>query len=65
VNCPEVIYRSCIDATPGAELSALAAVYKFVLFDSQARGGDPQDLTNSSTAEMAKHGPRKTEQENT
>ena len=37
------------NATPEAELTALATIFKFVLFDSQARRGDPRDLTNDST----------------
>ncbi len=39
------------DATPEAELGALAAVYKFVLFDSQASKGGPDDLTRNPTTE--------------
>ena len=51
MNCPEVIYRSRPDATPEAELGALTAIYKFVLFGSQASKGGPHDLTNDSTEE--------------
>jgi hypothetical protein len=65
MNSSRIIYRSRADATPEAELDALAAVYKFVLFDSQARKGDQHDLTNSSTAEMTKNEPQKTEKEKT
>jgi hypothetical protein len=64
-NAAQIAYVPRSDATHEAELSALSAVYRYVLFDSQARRGDPHDLTNSSTAEMAKNGPRKTEQEKT
>ena len=47
---PRITYTPCgPDATTESELSVLATVYKFVLFDSQARRGDPRDLTNDST----------------
>jgi hypothetical protein len=60
VNCPEVIYRSHSGATPEAELSALTAIYRYVLFSSQARKGDPHDLmTSDSPAESVKNGPQK------
>jgi hypothetical protein len=39
------------DATPEAELAALVAIYKFVLFDSQASKGGPDVLTKNSTQE--------------
>ena len=32
-----IVYTSHPAGTPEAELSALAAVYKFILFDSQAK----------------------------
>jgi hypothetical protein len=64
-NGPHVVYRPREDASAEGELNALVAAYRFVLFDSQARRGDQYDLTNSSTTEMAKNGPRKTEQEKT
>jgi hypothetical protein len=47
------------------QAAALAAVFKFVLFNSQARRGDRDGVTNESNPEMAKNCPRKTEQENT
>jgi len=65
VNCPEVIYHPRIDATPETELSALTAVYRYVLFGSQARRGDLHDLTNSSSMVIAENGPQKTEREKT
>jgi hypothetical protein len=37
------------DATPESELNTLVAVYKLVLFDSQTRRGDLNDLTDNST----------------
>ena len=58
-------YTPRLDATPEAELNALATVYRYVLFDSQARRGDQHDLTNDSTTELAKQGPQKTESEKT
>jgi hypothetical protein len=60
-----IVYRPHPDATAEGELRCLAEIYKFILFDSQAKRGDPHDLTNSSTAEVTKNGSRKTEQENT
>jgi hypothetical protein len=50
-----VIYAPRGDATSEAGLKALAAVYKFVLFDCQANKGGTHDLTNkaSTTAEGA------------
>jgi len=46
---PRITYTPCgPDATTESELSVLATVYKFVLFDSQARRGDSHDLTNES-----------------
>jgi hypothetical protein len=64
-NEAQIIYTPRPDATPQAELSALVAVYRYVLFNSQAKKGDPHELTNDLTAGIAKNGPRKTEQENT
>jgi hypothetical protein len=49
VDKPSVIYSPRLDATPEAELNALAAVYRFVLFDSQASRGGLHDLTSDST----------------
>jgi hypothetical protein len=43
-----VVYTPHSDATPESEASALAAVYKFALFDSQARRGGPHDVTSNS-----------------
>jgi hypothetical protein len=51
---PRITYSVRSDATPETELSALTAVYRYVLFDSQAKRGDPRDLTRGSTAEMTK-----------
>jgi len=65
MNSPHVVYTPRPDATPETELSALTAVYRYVLFDSQAKRGDPHDLTNDPPSEMTNNGPRKTEQENT
>jgi hypothetical protein len=64
-NEAQIIYTPRPDATPQAELSALVAVYRYVLFNSQARKGDPHDLTNGSTIEVTKIGLRKTERQKT
>jgi hypothetical protein len=49
MSSPHITYAARPDATPEAELDALATIYKFLLFDSQARKGDPRDLTSDST----------------
>ncbi len=49
MDSPRITYICRPDVTPQAELDALAAVYSFVLFDSQARRGGPHDLTSGST----------------
>jgi hypothetical protein len=48
-----ITYAPRPDATPELELSVLAAVYKFVLFDSRANEGGPHDLTSDPTKECA------------
>jgi hypothetical protein len=63
VSNPRIVYRPREDATPEGELSTLSAVYKFVI--SQARRGEPHDLTNGSTAETMKNEPQKTERQKT
>jgi hypothetical protein len=50
-EAPRVIYRARNFAMPEAELSALAVIYRFVLFDSQASKGGPDVLTKNSTQE--------------
>jgi hypothetical protein len=49
MDSPRITYICHPDATPESELDALAAVYSFVLFDSQARRGGPHDLTSGPT----------------
>jgi hypothetical protein len=44
-----IMYVPRPDATPESELNTLVAVYKLVLFDSQTRRGDLNDLTDNST----------------
>ena len=44
---PRVTYTPRPDATPEAELSALAAVYRFLLLEK----GESNDLTGTSTKE--------------
>jgi hypothetical protein len=48
-DAPRILYTPRPGATQEAELSALANVYRYVLFDSQARRGGPYDLTSGST----------------
>jgi hypothetical protein len=49
MSSSRITYISRPDAPPEAELNALANVYRYVLFDSQARRGGPHDLTSGST----------------
>ena len=61
---PRIIYISRPDATPEAELDALATCYRYVLFDSQAKRGGPHDLTNKTTPEhVGKQTTEQTERE--
>lgn len=60
VDSARLTYTPRPDATLEAELNALANVYRYVLFDSQARRGGPHDLTNKTTTEHV--GKRTTEQ---
>jgi hypothetical protein len=46
VSSPQITRAPHPSATPEAELSALAALYRFVLFDSQAKRGGSHDLMN-------------------
>ena len=62
---PTIRYTLRPGGTPETESNALAAVYKFILFDSQARRGGPHDLTDNSIDGIAKNGPQNTEQETT
>jgi hypothetical protein len=48
-DAPCILYTPRPGATQEAELSALANVYRYVLFNSQARRGGPHDLTSGST----------------
>ena len=54
MSSTRITYTPRRDASPEVELDVLAAVYRYVLIGSQTRRGDSRDLTNSSTAEMAK-----------
>jgi hypothetical protein len=64
VNSPRFAYTSRPDATLEAELNALANVYRYVLFDSQARRGGPHDLKNKTTTEhVGKRPTQQTERE--
>jgi hypothetical protein len=48
---PHITYTPSHDVTAEAELAALVAIYKFVLFDSQASKGGPDVLTKNLTQE--------------
>ena len=48
---PHIAVKPLPGTTPEAELSVLAAVYKFVLFESQANKGGPYGLTGHPTKE--------------
>jgi hypothetical protein len=61
---PTIRYTPRPGTTPEAEFNALAAIYKFVLFDSQASKGGSYDLTSDPAAQI-ENGPRNTEQEKT
>ncbi len=52
MSSPRITYTSRPYATPEAELDTLAAIYRFVLFDSQARRGGLHDLTDDSTKKL-------------
>jgi hypothetical protein len=43
---PHISYSPNHEVTAEAEMAASAAIYKFVLFDSQASKGGPHDLTH-------------------
>ena len=49
-----VTYSERPDATPEAELDTLAAVFRFVLFDSHASKGGPHELTHDVAADWQK-----------
>ena len=46
-----ITYTSSHEVTAEAELAALVAVYSFVLLNSQASKGGPDDLTQNVTKE--------------
>jgi hypothetical protein len=48
---PHISYTPNHEVTAEAELAALVAIYKFVLFDSQASKRGPDVLTKNSTQE--------------
>jgi hypothetical protein len=49
MDSARIVYTPHTSTSPEVELDALAAVYKFVLFDSQASKGGAHDLTGNST----------------
>ena len=48
---PHVTYTPSHEVTAEAELAALVATYKFILFNSQTTKGGPDDLTQNVTRE--------------
>jgi len=52
MTSPRITYTPRPDATPEAELSALAAIYTLVLSNSQAKRGGTHDLRNESTKNL-------------
>lgn len=60
----QIVYVPRSDATPEAELDALAACYRYVLFNSQGSKGGIRDLTSNMTTEHdVKRTTEQTEQE--
>jgi hypothetical protein len=53
VNCPEIIYHPRSDASPEAELTALAAVYEFALRSKNA-APEPDDCHDANLASEAR-----------
>jgi hypothetical protein len=53
-TAPSIRYTMRPDTSPEAELNALAAIYEYVLCDSQARKGAPHDLTRGSTKRLTR-----------
>ena len=60
-----VIYTPRPNTSAEAEVDMLAAIYKFILFDSQAKRGDQHDLTENPTPKTTTNGSRTKEQEKT
>jgi hypothetical protein len=56
---PHITYTPSDEVTAEAELAALVAIYKFVLFDSQASKGGPDDLTQNVTRECTTRSEKK------
>jgi hypothetical protein len=53
-EAPRVVYRARDFTMPEAEMSALAVIYRFVLFRSQASKGGPHELTHDVAADWQK-----------
>jgi hypothetical protein len=60
-NAAEIVYTPRPDATPKAEVDALATVYRYLLLEK----GGSADLTADPTTKAVKNGPRKTDKEQT
>jgi hypothetical protein len=65
VDKPSVTYAPRRNATPEAELEALAAIYRLCISKSQTSKRGLHDLTNHSTPKTVKNGLRTTGQEET
>ena len=63
MDSPSLTYTPRPDATPEAELTALAAIYTLVLSNSRAKRGGPHDLRYASTKKRTT-GPDKEGKEN-
>lgn len=49
MGSPRITYTPRSDTMPEAELSTLAIIYKFILFDSQAHKGGTHDVMRYPT----------------
>jgi hypothetical protein len=64
MSSARITYSQRPDATSEAELAVLAAIYKFVFFDSQVKRGGSHALTNKMTTEhVGKQTTEQTERE--
>jgi len=61
----DIVVKPLSGISPEQARDARARAWASVFECWHAKKGGSHDLTNGSTADMAKHGPRKTEQENT
>lgn len=64
-DVPDIAVKSLPSISPEETHDVRARAWGFVFQCWHAKKGDPHDLTNGSTAEVTKNGPRKTEREKT